>query len=263
MRIESGPASGERNYWLLVLVICVGLSLYFVYDGAMGWPEKNVAEAKKRLPALIERELSESDIRALPAHPTKADYESLRREKFTRIEQVRQVLKSEKPIAVKTAAGETTEFYASREGVAKVVLRGGVVDPDRLAPWEAWHKPQAEIDQQFVWAILPGLFGLWALYRVIDAVSLRVAVDDSGLTYRKQNIPFDAMTSLRDYSPKGWVDLYHRAGTNNETRLRLDNQKVRKFDAIVERIAQAKGWPNPVTEHRKSREQAEENEPQA
>ncbi|MBL8877789.1 MAG: hypothetical protein JNG88_01615, partial [Phycisphaerales bacterium] len=191
------------------------------------------------------------------------DYETLRREKYTRIEQVRQTLKSDKPIAVKTSGGETTEFYASREGVAKVVLRGGVVDPEKLPPWEAWYKPQAEIDQQFMWAILPALFGLYALYRVYDAVSLRVVVDDSGMTYRNKAIPFDAMTSLRDYSPKGWVDLYHRADGASETRLRLDNQKVREFNAIVDRIAQVKNWPNPITAHQKAGEAAGESESQA
>lgn len=254
MRIESGPAGGERNYWLLVSVVCVGLTLYFIYDGSIGWPEKNVSEAQKRLPVLIEREMTEAEIRALPARPTKSDYETVKREKFTRIEQVRNTLGADHPIAVKSAGGETVEFYASREGVAKIVLRSGVVDPERLPQWEAWYKPHAEIQQQFLWAILPGLFALYAFYRLYDAVSLRVVVDETGMKYGRKVIPFDAMTSLRDYSPKGWVDLYHRADGERESRLRLDNQKVREFDAIVDRIAQAKGWENPVTVHRKQQE---------
>lgn len=254
MRIESGPASGERNYWLIVSIVCVGLTLYFIYDGAIGWPETNVAEALKRLPVLIEREMTEAQIRALPARPTKADYEVVKREKFTRIEQVRSALGAEQPIAVKSGGGETVEFYASREGVAKIVLRGGVVDPERLPPWEAWYKPQAEIQQQFLWAVLPGLFAMYAFYRVYDAVSLRVVVDDTGLKYAARTIPFDAMVSLRDYSPKGWVDLYYRTDGGRESRLRLDNQKVREFDAIVGRIATVKGWENPVAAYRKQQE---------
>lgn len=82
------------------------------------------------------------------------------------------------------------------------------------------------------------------------------------MQYARTKIPFDAMVSLRDYSPKGWVDLYHRAdGGGNETRLRLDNQKIKEFDAIVDRIAQEKGWENPVATYRKKQEADDAEQP--
>ena len=47
MKLESGPASGDRNYWLFVTVLCVAFSGWFIYDGAVGWPAENRAKAEE------------------------------------------------------------------------------------------------------------------------------------------------------------------------------------------------------------------------
>jgi hypothetical protein len=65
------------------------------------------------------------------------------------------------------------------------------------------------------------------------------------MSYGGRLIPWDSMTALRDYSPKGWVDLYHTA-QGRERKLRLDNQRVRRFDEIVEAICARKGFADPV-----------------
>ncbi len=87
-------------------------------------------------------------------------------------------------------------------------------------------------------------------------MTLRVVIDEEGMTYAAKRIPFEAMTALRDYNRKGWVDLYYRTDAGQK-RLRLDNQKVAKFDEIAEVICQAKNFENPITAYHKQVEEEE------
>jgi hypothetical protein len=125
--------------------------------------------------------------------------------------------------------------------------------------WRPWYKSKAEIEQQFYWAILPALPALYFLWRLYKSLTLRAVVDDQGLTYGGVQIPFDKMFALRNYSPKGWIDLYYKDEEDQERKLRLDNEKILKFDEIVAAICQAKGFPNEVIAYRerKAREEAE------
>jgi hypothetical protein len=49
MRLESGPAGYDRNYYSIFLLLCIGLGIWFYRDYAYKYPEKNVAEARKHL----------------------------------------------------------------------------------------------------------------------------------------------------------------------------------------------------------------------
>ena len=73
------------------------------------------------------------------------------------------------------------------------------------------------------------------------------------MTYGNERIAFADMVSLRDYNRKGWVDLYYRAGSQ-EKRLRIDNQKIAKFDEIIELICRKCGFENPVKAYHEARE---------
>ena len=46
MKLQSGPALADRNYWVFVALLCIGFAGYFVYDGARGWPEENRKKAR-------------------------------------------------------------------------------------------------------------------------------------------------------------------------------------------------------------------------
>lgn len=255
MRLESGPANAERNWQLLRTIIFLGFALFFAYDGAIRWPNKNLREAETKLAAPT-GPFKDSKVKVgdLGETPVKADFEALLRSKPTSGEQVR------KALGPPTFTSGSDEYFMSRYGYAKVSLKDG---RPSLSPsdWTTWYKDKNQIREQFYWAIIPALPGLYFLWRLIKAVTLRVTIDDEGMVYGGQRIPFDNMVSLRDYNPKGWIDLYHKLG-EGEKKLRLDNEKVKLFDEVVAALCTAKGFRNEVQEYaeKKAREEAEEDE---
>lgn len=244
MLLESGPAKMDRYYWLGVTLLCFGLGGWFVYDGAAGYKNKNKAEAKKYLPGILEgRDVANV---AFPESPSEGEFTALKARAPRTLDEVRQAFGQ--PAHARTVGpGETVEYFVSVYGAAVVPARNGQVDPAKLE-WRRWYKNEEEIRNQYFFALIPFAVGAYALMRFLRAATLRVKVDDAGLTYAGQFIPFTAMQSLRDYSPKGWVDLYYKVG-EEERKLRLDNQKVDKFDEIVDALCTAKGCENPVRAH--------------
>ncbi len=248
MRLESGPAGGDRNYALIVVIICLGLGGYFAYDWLFGYPGENRHQAIAQLGALLELDehAAAELVDGLPDRPLKSDYDQLIAAQPRLPQQVRDMLGQ--PLHTdRRPTGEEYQYYAGKYGEVIVLIRGGTVLPKQIE-WRAWFKGPGEIKMQLYCALFCGavlLLFAWKLYR---AVSLRVIIDDEGMTYAGRLIRFEDMVSLRDYSPKGWIDLYHRVGAR-EKRLRLDNQKVRKFDEIVEELCNEKGFDNPVKEH--------------
>ncbi len=251
MRLESGPARTDRNWWLLRTVVCLGIAAWFAYDGKWGYYNKN-------------RQAGEMELKKQPfggkvqfgdlgEKPSEQDFARLPKDKPVTIEQVHAQLG--KPNFVSGA----DEYFISRYGYAKVTVKSGSFTLTNNDYWKKWSKTKEEIDHQFYWAAIWAVPGLYFLYRLIKAATLRVVIDDEGLVYGGKRIAFADMVSLRDYSPKGWIDLYHKVGAR-EKKLRLDNEKVLLFDDIVAAICQVKGFRNEVQEHaeQKARQQAAE-----
>lgn len=256
MTLESGPAKADRNWQILRAVLFLGFALWFIYDGAVRYPAKTRAEAEKKLlaPEPFGGELKYDDLRDTP---TKAIFDRLHATNPRTIEQVRQQL-GEPQVKRSQGIGRSIEYYVSRYGYAIVEVNGTVVSPNTMT-WNIWYKTKEQIKSQFLWAIIPGLPGLWFLWRIYKAATLRVVIDDQGMTYDRRRIPFEAMAALRDYSPKGWIDLYYKDG-DQEKKLRLDNEKVLLFDEIVAAICQAKGFPNEVTAYAEEKARAAEEQ---
>jgi len=257
MTLKSGPAAMDRIYWSVVTVACLAVAAYFFYDGKWGYLNDNREEAARMAPALIERPVDQVE---LGDSPTQADFESLKADlerlkdsgRPTSPEQVHQAFGP--PAHTKhTGPGETVEYFVSVYGCATVPIINDRVNPSAIV-WTKWHKTKEEIRHQYYWGLIPLLIGLYAGLRAYRAMTLRVVIDEEGMTYAGNRIPFEAMTELRDYNRKGWVDLYHRTDAGQK-RLRLDNQKVAKFDEIAEAICQATGFENPVTAYHKKAEQ--------
>lgn len=243
MRIESGPAKKDALWQLARAAVFLGVALYFVYDGAYGWPQKNKKEAKNALaaPEPFDGKIKYED---LGPTPTKPQFEALTEQAPCDRE------------TVHAALGEPTftrgneEFFLSQYGMGKVTFHGGLAARADMS-WKVWYKPKAEVQRQFFpWAALWGVLGLFFVYKLIRAATLRVVVDDDGVLYAGKRIPFDHIVSLRDYNPKGWIDLYHKAG-DDEKKIRLDDEKIAKFDEIVDAICQKKGFKNEVVEYQR------------
>jgi hypothetical protein len=247
MRLESGPAAYDRNYNLVILLVGVFLGAYFLYDYYIGYPKKNLEAATKALTPLLG---AENVPKSLSDNPTQPDVEALKN-KLAELSKTRVI----EPADVHQALGqplvgirskdgnETLEYFVSKYGRAQVSVVRNRVDPEQIH-WMPWDKSKDEIRLQLYCALIAFAFSLFMLRRVYKAATLRVAIDDEGMTYAKRRIPFESMVRLCDYSRKGWVDLYYQLGSQ-ERRLRIDNQKVRKFDEIIDVLCEAKGFEDP------------------
>ncbi|MGE0480135.1 MAG: hypothetical protein AB7Q17_06640 [Phycisphaerae bacterium] len=240
MRLESGPAKGDRYYWGFVTLLCVGLTAWFGYDGAVGWPQKNLKEARRQIPTKLGRSVEGL---TFGERPTQEDFKKLAAARPTTLAEVEAALGSA-PQHHKSEGDVTTTYFVSQYGLAVVPHRAGRVQAGELS-WLKWYKNQDEIQSQFYWMLVPAAFGVYALLRFLKAQTLRVAMDDEALTYAGQRIPYAQMTGFDNHSPKGWVDLVYRENTT-ERRLRLDNQRIAKYDEVVELISQTRGFENPL-----------------
>ena len=252
MNLESGPAKADRNWQLVRVVLFLGFAGYFVWDGAAGYAIKNRHAAEKMLSApepfggqVVFDDLGET--------PTKPMFDALARQNPTSRDQVHGALG--KPVHTRPeGAGAVKELFASRYGYGMVTINRGRVESMN---WITWNKSKEQITAQFYFAIIPALPGLYFLWRLYKAITLHVTIDDAGMIYAGRRIAFDDMVSLRDYSPKGWIDLYHKVG-EQEIKLRLDNEKVALFDDIVAAICETKGFKNEVTAYAAAKAREEE-----
>jgi hypothetical protein len=242
--LESGPARADRIYWLVVLVIAVVLGAYFVYDGLYGYPNRNREEAHRQLQRWSNPPF------ALGERPTEQDFKALQKDRPTTREQVRKTLGHPVPPKSGSAGTDIADRYASLYGMITVPYdTTGRVDLNGLR-WEKWGKSKEEIQGQLYWAALAALIAVYPLYRFWKAATLRAAIDEEGMTYGGTRIAFADMVALRDYNPKGWVDLYYRTG-DSERKLRIDDQKIARFDEITTLIGQKAGLENPVAAARR------------
>lgn len=252
MRLESGPATNDRNYFLLLFLFCLVMAAWFFKDGtawpgygvAGGWIKgyvnKNREEARRKLAPLAGE-------RGVPAElgerPDETDFEQLKKstEPLTR-EQL--IARWGEPFHSTSAAeGRRRDWFVSDYGQLTVVSRDGRVEPARTE-WVAWYKDRAEVRAQYYWALIPLALALYALYRVYRAVTLRAVIDDEGMTYGGLRIAAADMIALRGYNPKGWVYLHYLSG-GRERRLKLDSYKIARFSEIIDALCALKGFADP------------------
>ncbi len=246
--LESGPAKTDRNYRIIYAVAFLAFAAFFFYDGAYRYQAKNLDKAMADLktwtdvpenPAEWEatvRRLMERDF-------SDQDFERLKQSGPSR-EKIRATLGEPLPRKRGTIA-DNVELYVTRYGLAKVEMDPlGRVNPSKMA-FQKWQYSKSEIQGQFYWAIIPLALALVFFWKGFQAARLHATIDEEGMTYGKLRIPMAAMVSLRDYSPKGWVDLYYQAG-DVQRKLRIDNQKIAKFNEIITLLCDRRGFDDPV-----------------
>ncbi|MCG3127891.1 MAG: hypothetical protein CHACPFDD_02764 [Phycisphaerae bacterium] len=242
MRIESGAPPRAKIEWLVYTVLCLGVAGYFVYDWKVGYPSANREEARKQLALKPEEPLELRD------KPTKGEYDALLAEfAAKRTLGADRVRSLGEPIrrATDPQNGEVAETFGDTLGYGVIVSRGGAVTDVR--PWRDWKHSASTIEGQMYFAVLCLLLMLYPLSRLIRALTLRVVLDDAGLDYAGKRVGFDAMTGWKNFDRKGWVDLVYR-GESGEALLRLDNQRVKGWDALLAAISEKRGFKNPARE---------------
>ncbi len=253
MRLVSGAACGLRSdvVWFSgMLALFLAATGWFVYDGLGGYVAKNRVEARKQLTPLVGADKVPAE---LGARPDERAFRTLQATAPRNSDAVHHVLGPPRHV-VNKSSDERVEYFFSDYGMATVPYRGNVVVLEQLA-WTKWKYSKDDISGQFYWAMVPAAIGLYALYRLISALRVHVTIDEKGVNYCGRSIALADLTSLRDYSPKGWVDLYFR-GNGREEKIRFDNQKVGHFDQIIDTLCQLRGFPDP-----RLAEDADDDEP--
>lgn len=243
MLLESGPASRDRNYNIIFALVLVAFSGYFYYDGKWGYISKNREDARRFLASFAPKDAAFPD--EFGPTPDEPDYRRLAQVAPITIDQVRDTLKMRAQYTARGPAGETTaEYFVSDYGVITVPVNGERVAGE--VKWQPWAKSRSEIEAQFYWALAPLVLAAVFVSRVIRNLRLRVTIDEQGMTYAGLRISVANMRRLAEYSPKGLASLYYveRDG-GPERRLRLDDQKVQKFDEIIDVLCRLKGFPDP------------------
>ena len=231
MRLESGAPRSSKTYWAAIVVVMLGVTAWFAYDWRSGYAKKNLKMAHKIL--MDQGLLGESDSPPLTAEFTRRDFRDLEAEAPTSPSRVRSQFGQ--PFKVRSdMSGNAAEHYVSRYGMITVEITNGRIT--RLL-WTTWYKGKDAIDAQLYWACVPALAALFAVFKIFKTLSLRVTLDDAGMIYGGLRISYADMTAFTGYSAKGWVDLNHRAG-GDEKKLRLDNQRVDKYEEIIRAICE-------------------------
>lgn len=235
MTLESGAPRSSKTYWLIVIVVTLGVAGWFLLDWSSGYAEKNASEARKRLG------LSDDQPLDLSATFTETEFREIQKSKPTRVEQVTAELG--RPFRIEPAAeGTASVLYVSQYGmVALVVTR------DRITSmvWQDWKYTRSQIEAQLYWACAVGLFTLFAISKAYKTCALRVTLDDSGMTYGGQRIAYGDMTEFTGFNSKGWVFLNHDSGGATQ-KFRLDNQRVDKYEEIILAICDKTDLQSPL-----------------
>jgi len=239
MRVESGPARLDALFKLGFTILCIGFGFYFVYDGKIGYIAKNREQARKQLSSIAPG-------KPLPEEfgptPTAADFEAFVESKATDLAALHEALGE--PFYTRVESPSlSAEYFVSDYGMATVRIELGRVVPGQMG-WTKWAKTKDEIESQFYWAIVSFAVGLYAAYCTFRAATLKVVVDDHGMRYGRKRIPAEGMKRLVDFNKKGWVDLYYEEG-GRDRRLRIDNQRVKLFDPIIDALCALKSFPDP------------------
>lgn len=231
MRLESGAPRSSKTYWAVIIVVMLGVTAWFAYDWRIGYAKENLKAAHKTITG--QGLLDEPEAVALTAEFTERDFRKLRDAKPTSPSQVRS--RFGEPFKVRSdTGGNSAEFYVSRYGMITLAITNGRITD---LQWTKWHKGKGEIDAQVYWAGVPALAALFAVFKIGKTMSLRVTLDDAGMNYGGLQIAYADMTAFTGYNVKGWVDLNHRTG-GDEKKLRLDNQRVDKYEEIIRAICE-------------------------
>lgn len=222
-----------------ILLACLALAGWFFYDWRIGYPQSNLELAQRRLTELLGDPSKVPD--PLPERPTKDQFTQIVQKDMQTLDRVRERLGA--PLLTRRAAGREVDYYASAYGVGLVPHVGNRVISDEVR-WDKWKHTYAEIQQQYWCALIALLFAAYFAWRTFKAATLRVVLDEQGIDFAGRRIDWDAIVRLDNYSSKGWVDIFYRSN-NTERKIRLDNQKVARFDEIVDAICQHKGFDDP------------------
>jgi hypothetical protein len=231
MRIESGCPKGELiRAYLTALIVCGG-SVYFFYDGFIGYPRENLEWAIENLP---EEPETPPDIKPNITGATHITVE----------EKVKSGATPDEIIALIGAPSYQTaeqHWHIGPGGYIDLKIAGSKIVESSYV--KADHS-EAQLLLQKVLGLICLPIGLYLVFKAVKLAGLKIVLDDDGLSYSSQpTLRWDAMTGLNisNYASKAWVNVEHTGGGP----VKLDGYRIDKFDELVKAICEKKGFESP------------------
>ena len=225
-----------RNGVMAVMVVV--FAAYFLYDGFVGYPRKNLEQARQILP------------------PDEQDKAYIN-QKVTS-DCLGDIAKNDRLTTLEARLGPPAWKGLAKDNVFKAVWFGpggsltvrydmneGTVLSSR---WKKGQKKELDLWIQKVLGYSLGPVGILLLIRVVLMLLRGAQLSDAGLKPSgRPLIPFEAMTGwdVRDYRDKGRIALTYALDRREGTYV-LDDYKLRAFPAIVTEICRRKGFENPL-----------------
>ncbi len=250
-RIESGP-TGERVVRGLIYILFFGaFSLYFAYDGYIGYPKENLKVFVQRLPQPAQGQPITYDARVTKKNIAERVAPLLEQKRSLRREELVAILGEPAYEDKDTKPGVERLYFIGPAVRLDVELAGGQllwpVGPNQWDFSESVNRSEASLATQKLLAVLVGLATIVLIVHLFRVLTTRVALDDDGLNYNGKLIPWDRMTGLdaERYRTKGYVTLEYLDGDATRS-LRFDSYHVKAFKEILTAICDRKGFANPL-----------------
>ena len=225
-----------RNSIMTTMVIV--FAAYFLYDGYVGYPRKNLDKARQLLPA------DEQGAARISKDVGSADKDTIVQGDLLKAIEARLGLPAWKGPA-EDRVFKAVWFGPGGALVVHYNATSGTVVSSR---WMKGQKTELDllIQKLLGYVLMP--VGLVLLVRVLLMLARGARFSDEGLQPSGGPlIPFDAMTGwdISDYREKGRIRLSYTLGGEEGVYV-LDDYKLRAFPAIVKEISRRQGFENPL-----------------
>lgn len=234
------PTTNERVVRTLLLTGMFAIfGGYFLYDGYVGYPKKNLQKAVEALQPVPDQ-LPPIDPTMNKQRHAEIVAELKANPRTMRADLVRRL--GEPPW--RNPAGDELRYF----GPAGVIIVKLVGDRVQDAVFQPGEKNEAEllVQKVFGFGLSPvALFMILHLFRVIRT---KVVLDDRVLAVRgRPEVPVDAITGFNaeQFAKKGFLDVSY-AADGHERTLRLDDYVIRDFRPLVDELCRRTGLPHPL-----------------
>jgi hypothetical protein len=149
---------------LVVAVLLLGAAAWFLYNGAVRWPQIRRQRAEERL-AILQPFAGKLDLSVdeLPQEPGKSAFDEFLATRPLLPDRVHEIL-GEPQITQQEELGFTREYYVSQWGYGIVAYRP--LEPVfGMSHWTPWYKTEHDIRLQYFLAIVVGIPGVHLLWR--------------------------------------------------------------------------------------------------
>jgi len=236
MKAILSGTSGERllRNGLVALLITV-FSVWYLYDGLVGYPEENRSELLR----LLGR--ADSELPAIDPEITSEAAQAY----LAALEAGAETPPPEDRWGPPSLQHEGDAYYLGPGGHLRLTVEQGRVAG---GVWNKGAHSETDLRWQRYIGLVLGAVALVLIIRFAVIATTRVALTEDGLKLRgRPLIPWESMISLRaeDYDANETVELTYTSGARPSS-VRLNGYAVARLPEIVAEICAQKGFGNPM-----------------